>query len=443
MKGLIFTYLMTGGGALVSFYRPYYGLLVYICFAIIKPDALWWYSVPLGNYSRIVAIALLLGWCLHGFGNWRFHKARGMVVALLGFWLWAGVLAFQSVRPESAWDFLELHLKIVLPFLVGITTINSISQLKQLAWVIVLSQGYLSFEFNLSYYSGWNQLKEIGFATLDNNCIAITLDSCIGLAFFLVLHSERWWQKALAAVSALLMSHAVMFSFSRGGLLGLIVTGSVSFLLIRKRPRHYLALLVAVLIGLRLAGPEVVARFSTAFADSEHRDGSAALRVKHWQACADSIAKRPWGVGPGQWRYYSPEYNLPSMEAHSYWLQTTAELGLPGLALIVLFYGLCVKRLWPLAREKVGVADPWLAYLAKMVVASLFGFVVSSQFVSVIGVEVPFYVALIGAGVLKLTSSATTANTATSDQTAWAELPHPFAVTSIPDHVTPGPAGVR
>src|SRR5262249_14371701 len=154
--------------------------LVYICFAIIKPEALWSYAPEIhgGNYSRIVGIALLAGWCLHGLGNWKLSRARAIVAALVVFLLWAGFLSFQAVNKDLAWDFLELHLKIVLPFLVGITTINSVAQLKQLAWVIVLSQGYLAYEFNVEYYSGFNRLVEGDFATLDNNCVAITLDSC-------------------------------------------------------------------------------------------------------------------------------------------------------------------------------------------------------------------------------------------------------------------------
>jgi O-antigen ligase len=90
------------------------------------------------------------------------------------------------------------------------------------------------------------------------------------------------------------------------------------------------------------------------------------------------------------------------MEAHSFWLQTGAELGIPGLALIAAFYGLCLARLWRVIRVPVPGSDPWLVYLAQAVIASLTGFVVSSQFVSVLGVEVPFYVTLLGAGVLKL-----------------------------------------
>jgi hypothetical protein len=404
MKGLVLTYVLTYGGALASLFRPFVGLLVYVCFAIVKPEAMWYWAVPEGNYSRIVAVALLVGWALHGFGVWRLGRARGVVFCLAAFWLVAAALVPTCFDPRLGWDFVEAHLKILLPFLVGVTVVTDVRQLKQLAWVIVLSQGYVALELNVSYYEGFNRLQQVGFAGSDNNTVAITMDSCIGLAFFLGLHSRGWWRKGLAFAAALLMTHAVMFSFSRGGLLALVITGVVAFVLIPKGPRHYVLFVAACLVALRLAGPEVVERFWTTFASAEQRDASAQMRVRHWDACLDSVLHHPLGVGPNQWRYASVQYGLPSMEAHSYWLQTVAELGVPGLLAIAAFYSLCVVRLWPLARERVETSDPWLSYLARMVIASLVGFVVSAQFVSVIGVEVPFYVALLGVGVLKLHS---------------------------------------
>ena len=41
MKGLIFTYAMTYGGALASLFDPFVGLLIYVCFAIVKPESMW------------------------------------------------------------------------------------------------------------------------------------------------------------------------------------------------------------------------------------------------------------------------------------------------------------------------------------------------------------------------------------------------------------------
>ena len=404
MKGLLFTYVLTYGGSLVSLFRPYYGLLIYICFAIIKPDALWFWSVPAGSYSRIIAISLLIGWGLNGFGDWRFGRAKGIVVCLLMYLIWAVALVPRSVDNDLAMSFIEIHAKIVLPFLVGMTLINSVQQLKQLAWVIALSNGYLAYDFNNSFYEGFNRLQELGFGGMDNNTVAITLDAAIGLIIFLGLHCVGWWRKCLLFGSGTLAINAIMFSFSRGGLLSLILTGAVAFLLIRKQPKHYLALIAVVLIGARLAGPQVLERFATSFVDEKERDRSSQLRVLHWKAIGDYMQREPWGAGPNQWRFVSPTYGLPGMEAHSHWLQTGAELGVPGLLALLGFFGLCIVRLWPLARERIPVSDPWLIYLARMVVASLAGFIFSAQFVSVQGVEIPFYIVLLGAGTLKLAS---------------------------------------
>lgn len=404
MKGIIFTYALTYGGAAASFVNPWIGLLVYVTFAIIKPDALWYWSVPAGNYSRVIAMALLAGWALHGFGDWRFGRASGLMMALLGATLWAVLLSFGAANQELAWTYVENQFKIVLPLLMAVTWIRSVKQVIQLAWVIVLSQGYVAYDLNQAYYSGYNRMQDIGFGGLDNNACAITMDTCIGLAFFLGLHAPRWWQKAAAFGAAICMANCVMFSFSRGGLLGLICTGAVAFVLIPKRPGHYLVFAAAVAIGVRLAGAEVLERFGTVFLDAEARDRSASLRTLHWQACLNSMFSNPMGVGPHHWQYVAPNYGLPAMEAHSYWLQVGAELGLPGLAGAVVFYFGSMWRLWHIAKGKVSASDPWLMYLSQMVVASLVGFCISSQFVSVHGVETPYYVALVGLGVLKLIS---------------------------------------
>src|SRR5262249_7787708 len=152
--------------------------------------------------------------------------------------------------------------------------------LKQLAWVILLSHSYVALEMNLAYYSGFNRLKEVGFGGMDNNCFAVSLVACMGLAFFLGFHSPRWWQKGLALLSAAVIGHAILFSFSRGGMLALGVTGISIFLLIPRQPRHYAALLIAVLVALRLAGPEVRERFALTF---DRQEGSSNMRLSQWQ----------------------------------------------------------------------------------------------------------------------------------------------------------------
>jgi probable O-glycosylation ligase (exosortase A-associated) len=408
VKGLLFTYALTYGGALVSLFNPYVGLLIYVCFAIMKPEALWHWSVPAGNYSRIIAIALLVGWSLNGFGNRAFGRSRAVVISLLGFMFWYVISAALATDRAVAFADAEAKAKVVLPFVVGMTLINSWEQLRQLAWVIVLGQGYVAYEANMSYvFGGFNMIRDVHFGGMDNNCSAIAMVCGTGFAFFLGMGERIWWRRGIAFFAAALMAHAVMLSNSRGGLLALLITGAATFVLIRKTPRDYVFLFVAIAIALRMAGPSVVERFSTAFAEGEERDSSAQSRLDLWADCIEIMLRYPvFGIGPNHFPIMAPEFGWPEGKlAHSLWLQVGAELGFPGIGFLLMFYLVAIWRLWRMSRT-LDQSDPEVADACRMVVAALVGFMVAAQFVSLSGLELPYYVMLVGAGYLKLTTPA-------------------------------------
>lgn len=406
MKGLILVYAMAYGGAIVSLFSPFVGCLVYISFAVLRPEFVWPWAVEPANYSRTVGIALLLGWAFKGFGRWKLGRGKAVIQILLVYFVWMILSALQAPRQALAWEFVEHYAKIVLPIVVAITTIETTRQLKLVAWVILLSQAYPAFELNQAYFGGYNQLQEEGFAGMDNNSYAISLVTCTGLAGFLFWHSEKWWQKAIALGSAAFMVHAVLFSFSRGGMLGLLILAGAAFTVMPKGPKEMRAFALALVAGLALAGPQVQARFVSAFASKDARDASAVSRLELWSACCDTMAQYPvFGVGPDHMPLRMDRYGFRvGKEAHTLWLQIGAELGLPGMLLLMAYYGVCVVRLLPLALGRVVPADPWLTYLARAVIASLSGFAVSAQFVSLEFLETPYYVAMLGAGVLKLST---------------------------------------
>jgi probable O-glycosylation ligase (exosortase A-associated) len=407
-KGLIFTYVLTYGGAFVSLVNPYVGLLIYILFSILKPEAMWYWSVPVGNYSRIVAIGLLIGWAVQGFGTWNVGKARAVIIAFVGYWLWAVFSSVNASDRDLGFTFVEEQAKILLPFLVGMTVIDSVARLKALAWTLVGSIGYVALEFNLAYYSGFNRVVIAGHAGMDNNCIAIAMVTGVGLALFMAMATPQWWQKGAAMLAALLMAHTVMFSNSRGGMLALIVTGMVGFLLIPKKPMHYLLFAVALAVCYRLAGKDVVERFTSSFADDAVRDSSAESRLVLWGNCIDIMLRYPvFGAGPQHFGLMAPQFGWPlGKEAHSLWFTLLAEMGVPGLAWLVAFYGLTIKRMLSFLSRKAVLPDPWFADVARMVIASLAGFIVAAQFVTIIGLETPYYVVLLGASALRIASTA-------------------------------------
>src|SRR5947209_611729 len=106
-KGLIFTYLLTYGGAVVALFNPFVGVLIYVSFSIIRPEVMWSWSVGEGNYSRIVGIALLVGWALRGFGNWHLRRSWLTVAAFICYWLWGAVGAAFAENQRVALTFVE------------------------------------------------------------------------------------------------------------------------------------------------------------------------------------------------------------------------------------------------------------------------------------------------------------------------------------------------
>lgn len=405
MKGLLFTYGLTYGGALVSLFSPWYGLLTYVCFAIIRPEFLWFWSVPQGNYSRTVAIALLIGWALHGFGSWNLGKARWIVAALIGYISWMAVCAVFAIDTERAWQYWEIQAKIVLPVIVAISLITTTTQVKQLAWTLVLSQGFVAYEMNMDFYLGGNRLLESGFGSMDNNAACTAMVTVAGLAFFLGLNSKPLSAKLLAFACAGLMAHAPMFAESRGGMLALICVGLVSFVVMPKRFGQVAFFLAATAAGLALAGPSVWERFSTVFADAEVRDASASNRLELWQDAWKVMQENPvLGVGPDNWALVSSRFGwAPGKAVHSTWFHIGAELGYVGIGCLLCFYGLASWLAWKHIRA--GVGYPGLAASSQMLLAALSGFLVSASFVTMDRLEPPLYVVALFAGALKIGSA--------------------------------------
>ena len=382
--------------------------MVYFAFAIITPESMWHWAVPPGHYSRTVALALLAGWVLQSFGSWRFYGAKPLVYSIIGFWVWALISARMSDYVGHSMPFITSFAKILLPILVGATTIQTVGQIKALAWTLTLSQAYIAYDFNVAYtFHNFNRVTApIAYANMDNNSLCIAMVTGCGLAFFLALRDKVLWRRWMLFILAALLAHVPMFGESRGAMLALVVTGVATFIIIPREPKHYAIFILAIVIGLRLAGAAVVERFATIFVEGEERDYSAQSRLDLWKGCADLMLQYPLlGVGPDNWPLYAPDYGFPKgKEAHSVWFQTGAELGIPGLGFLLTWYVLTCWKLLQLVR-KPGYMDPFLLDAARMVIAALVAFGVSASFVSLEGLELPYYVTLLGVCTIKIATS--------------------------------------
>jgi O-antigen ligase len=377
---------------------------VYWILDIVRPQFMFGWAGAQGAFSQIVALATIAGWAVKGFGTWRFGRGRPIVVLMIGYFVWSGLSALAASNGSVALGFMTEQSKRVLMFIIAVTLVDSPSRVKTLIWVVAGSAGYLAFEMNLRYFGGFNEIQLLGYGGMDNNSMALAMVTCLAPAVFVGLYAKPLWQKALAFGAAAFIGHAILLTFSRGGMLGLLVSGVGAFIVLPKRPRYLMPMFLAFLIALRFTGPELRGRYSTAFAQEQDLDYSAQSRLELWTDCLKVMEKYPLlGAGPDHFGIIAPEFGWPAgKEAHSLWLQVGAELGVPAMVLLVLFYGLTIVRLWPVRRAG-GDTDPWRTVVAFIAITSLTGFAAASQFVTMEGLETPMYIAVIAVGTLRQT----------------------------------------
>ena len=403
MKGLILTFLITAFGAIGALRYPLIGLYVFAGFAIVRPQIIFAFAGDIRYISLVIGIALLFGWAVKGFGSWRMGRARPIVIAFLLFVTWFVLAAFLALDTETSYLAAQEFAKLVLPFLAGVSLMKDEKDARPLLWTIVLAQGYVGFEMNLSYlFKGFNSAQE-GFGGMDNNFFGVSLVCVIGPALMLMLTSKTWYARCLAAASAALILHTTLLTFSRGAMLGLIAVVITAAVMLPKRPKYVGAVLVVVLLAARLVGPQLASRYGSAFANQEERDGSSESRLELWRDCMKVVADKPvFGVGPWNWAVVAESYGWPAgKSAHSVWMETAAEIGVPGVVAMIAFFGLAAVRLWPIARERQTETNRSECGVAAGVVLSIVGFAVAGQFVSVRGLEVPYFTALAGIPLLK------------------------------------------
>ena len=200
----------------------------------------------------------------------------------------------------------------------------------------------------------------------------------------------------LAIISALVMGIALIMSWSRGALLGLV--GGFVMISLALRRRAWVAIAIAALF-LVLISPLLSGIIPTDFVGRvkglaeyvgqdlttvEITDDNFAVieRVAHWQAAWRMFTMRPWlGVGSGQYATVYPTVAVPRWQdplghAHNYYLNVLAEGGLVGLATYLIMLLAATITAWRAARRergwRLGLALGGLGMLGHLLTHSLF-----------------------------------------------------------------------
>jgi len=348
MKQFILMIFITCAGSVASLVEPFWGLLLYYWLAVLRPQYMWKWALPVDlRWSLIAALVIVLSLALNPskiLNQARLNLISGLMIGY-GLLLILSVLSAHDTVTAQIWG-IEYG-KIILMALIAAVLIQTRQQIKIFSLMIALMLGYIAWEINsLYFFDGRLDIFHHGYGDLDNNGAGLLMAMGIPFAYSFAVSSRRIWQRGLFWFLAVLMLHAILMSYSRGAMLAAIV-GAV-WLLVNHRPRiqaGLIAIILCVVVSV-LAGQEIRDRFISM--TDRDRDYSAQSRLASWDAGWQLAWQRPL-IGQGirnsnQYTYYYGADNR-GRTIHNQYLQIAADSGIPAACIYLVILAVAVTYL--------------------------------------------------------------------------------------------------
>jgi putative inorganic carbon (hco3(-)) transporter len=373
-------------------FRPYFGILVWSWLGYMNPHKLCWGFARFLPFAFIVAICVLLGLVTAPDA-----KRRGMPMfretwMLLGLWAMYTVSTIFSWYPNEAWPHLWKVSKILLFTFLTLFYFQDRKRLRTLFMVLALSIGFYGLKggiwvFRTGALGTSAVLGPEGTFIGGNTEIGLALN--MTLPFLLILGREepRRWLKRLMFTAFGFSILAIMFTYSRGAILGLPVVLMMLFLRARRKFFGIFAIVILGYFVMLFPPPEWFTRVQSI--NEYQQDRSSRMRLESWYVAWRLVLDHPL-TGVGFWTMdhdevfslYLTDY-IRAQSAHSIWFQMMADHGFPGF---FLFVGVIVSSYITMFglkfRARGRPEAKWVGNYCQMIEASLMGFLVSGSFLS-------------------------------------------------------------
>jgi putative inorganic carbon (HCO3(-)) transporter len=370
-------------GVPLAIYRPFIGILYWSWISYMSPHRLTWgiaYDFPA---AMVIGAATLVG-LLFTKDRTKLPLERETILLIALCILYVVTTSF-AIYPAAAWGRFNQIAKILLMTFVTMMLITSRQRLRLFLLVIVLSVGFFGAKGGIHSLRSGGADRIYGppgsFLT-DNNDLALATVMILPILFYLAQDETRRWLRWLLRGTGVLSLISVVFSYSRGGFVGLAVITSWSLL---KSKRKFLAgimITIAAVVGFALVPQQWSDRMMTI---GDKTDASALGRINAWSFAYNLAKSRPFGGGfetftPDLFLRYAPD-QTDFHAAHSIYFEMLGEQGFIGLGLFLSIIASTVITLQGLGRRyrrRPGLQ--WVADYADMLQISLLGYAASGAF---------------------------------------------------------------
>lgn len=300
--------------------------------------------------------------------------------------------AFTSVTPGASLPISAMFCAFALFFIALTNSVGSYKQLKTLSALLVLMgvavalYGFYQYFAPNQWHGAWLDSDYFGagfrvYSTLGNPNVLgeyflLVIPLCVGFLF----SAKTWVQRIFWAGCFGIMMLCMVMTFSRGCWLGICLAAAIFMVMYDRR---FLLVGVLAIIAAPFVLPDSIMQRLMSIGDMT--DTSTSYRVYIWQGTV-AMLKDYWfcGVGPGQaaFNVLYPAYSLGTISAphaHNLLLQTMADTGVCGVALLVItvfsgFRTLCAAVSRETNKEHRMFQTAGIAAIAGFAIQSMFDY---------------------------------------------------------------------
>jgi probable O-glycosylation ligase (exosortase A-associated) len=384
MRDIVLTLLILGILP-VAVVRPWIGILAWVWFGLMNPHTLTWGFAREIPFAMLIAIFTLIGVLAS-----RERKAlprNFQVTLLILLWLVFVASTIFAVVPDRAWDQLSKVSKILLFVFLSLIFFQDKRRLRYLLLTIALSIGFYGVKGGIFALGTGGVFKVYGPGSgffSSNNSIGLALNTILPILFYLGREEANRMARLGLKIAFWLCAIAVVFTYSRGAFLGLVVVMAVLYL----RGRRAVAAIAGAAILYVVVTPYLPERLTSRMASIEtHDDQSAKNRLVAWEVAWRVAKDRPL-LGAGFWglatRLTYAQYGYAqSTSAHSIYFDVMADHGFIGFALFATLLASTLWRLYRL-RQHAGRSPTraWVVQWSLMLQACLIVYMANGAFQS-------------------------------------------------------------
>ena len=377
----------------LALFAPFTGVLSFIWMAYTRPHE-WAYANG-AQYSLVIAIATIIGYLIFELPRRPPKlKANILLILLMLQYTFAGYLLAYSPEYAQA-KYIEMMKIFVVTMLVATMTDSE----NRIRWVLLVSLGSIGMIALRSFLgvilTGGQRIYGPGGLYEDNNDFAILLNLAMPMLLYFGQTETRWWMRYLFYLFTFSAFITIIFTYSRGGFLGL----SAALIFLALKSRHKVIGLVGVaVLGIAFiayAPKQVLDRLNT-IKTADQEDASAQGRLKAWAVCLKIAADKPLtGVGVRNIMLVYGQYGDPAETkvAHNAYLQLVADCGVPAMLIFLGLLYVTYRRLGK-ARKILSLHNPQSRIInyAHGMQVGMVGYMVSAFFASKEDVELLFTV---------------------------------------------------